>query len=131
MNSKKLPLNVGIDYDGTFTAIPEHLTAFMAQLRASGHRVYIVTMRYPSENKDMHESLPQQCDGIYFTSRLAKAPYMLSHGINIHIWIDDHPQAIEKDASQIWDTVLPEGKVHSKTHDAEYDSLAFEQVLHS
>ena len=46
---------------------------------------------------------------IYFTGRLAKRPFMLAKGIKIDVWIDDYPEAVVKDADEIWPTIAPEG----------------------
>lgn len=44
-------LDMGLDFDGTLTADPVGWGIFVKLMRARGHKVHIVTMRYPSENK--------------------------------------------------------------------------------
>lgn len=85
-------LIICIDYDGTFTAIPELLTQFIISAKEAGHRVICATMRYEheSESKEVMESIGKLCE-IIFTSRQAKLPFLLELGIVPNIWIEDSP----------------------------------------
>lgn len=42
-------MNIALDYDGTFTAAPNVFIELVKNMQTAGHKVYIVTMRYPSE----------------------------------------------------------------------------------
>lgn len=104
-------MKIGLDYDGTITSDPEGFYAFAKMMRARGHEVYIVTMRYPSECVSIPTMWSFVVNGIYPTSRQPKKAHMLSRGINIDVWVDDEPRAIYQDASQIWEQASPEGVV--------------------
>ena len=67
--------------------------------QAAGHNVYIVTMRSKAEGKPVIEALANKVDGIFFTDRKAKAPFMFDRGIDISVWIDDIPFFVNNDAS--------------------------------
>lgn len=98
------------DWDGTVTKAPGEFLAFAQALRKAGHKVYIVTMRYPSELGDL-EYWRRHVDGIIPTSRMAKRPVAKAMGVNIDIWIDDNPGAIDKSAHELWGNATPEGTV--------------------
>lgn len=55
----------------------------------------------------MDERLALMGVPVVFTSRKAKRPAMAHHPV--HVWIDDNPEAVHMDATQIWDTQAPEG----------------------
>ena len=109
-------MNVGLDYDGTVTADPEAFKAIVAIFRASGHKVYIVTMRYESECVGIREEWTHLVDGIIPTGREAKRAVTWAQGVNIHVWIDDNPQAVHFCAKDIWGIVSPEGTIVNMNH---------------
>lgn len=49
-------------------------------------------------------------NGVHATSRMAKRQHMQRLGIDIHIWIDDHPEAVILNAADIWPDPAPEGQ---------------------
>lgn len=102
-------INIGLDWDGTVTSDRQTFMAVATLLRQAGHKVYVVTMRYPSECGEEFFRVRHLFDGIYATSRRAKKPFMESLQIPIHVWIDDNPNAVYLDASQIWKDISPEG----------------------
>lgn len=118
-------MKLGLDYDGTVTSDPEFFLTMAQFARMRGHQVYLVTMRYESECVQVEgkpapaDPIPQELldavDGLYCTGhgndRLAKKAYMLSQGIQIDVWIDDNPRAINESATQIWGWCTPEGHV--------------------
>ncbi len=119
-------MNIGLDWDGTCTEDAELYFMFVNLARSRGHKVWIVTMRYPSEisnPKNPEKSIPQYfidaVDGIIFTSREAKRPAVEKAGIKIDVWIDDNPIAVEKSAAEIWGWHTPEGVVVSSFVEAE------------
>lgn len=109
-------MNLGFDYDGTYTSDPELWLPFIEQAIFRGHHVFLVTMRFPSEMHDLDERLltllrkqPFPC--LVSTARQAKAPACAALGVEIHVWIDDNPRAVNESAVDIWGTVSPEGHV--------------------
>lgn len=112
-------MNLGFDHDGTITEDPEAFQQIIALLRSRGHKVYIVTMRYPSECADIYENWGALVDGIIATSRQAKREATWAQGINIHVWMDDHPQTVHYSAKDVWGTQTAEGEVHIPVHHTE------------
>lgn len=117
-------MNIGLDWDGTVTSDPELFFNFAMMAKLAGHKVYIVTMRYPSECKDIGPEWKNVVEGVFPTgnsktqTREAKANHMLSKGIRVHVWIDDNPEAIYHSGRQIWgDFCSPEGTVIVAQHD--------------
>lgn len=107
-------MNIALDYDGTFTSDPDLWCTFIHQSLIRGHKVYVVTMRYASECEDFHPllkywNLPVVATG-KDNDRYAKRKACEELGINIHIWIDDNPEAVYKNASEIWSEHAPEGQ---------------------
>lgn len=94
-------MNISLDFDETYTRDPESWNKFIFLFRAAGHKVFCVTYRYPSEGRQVIDALGSSVDGIYFTSRQQKSPYMYSQGIRIDVWIDDMPFLIPGDGTQI------------------------------
>ncbi len=90
--NKGYDMNISLDYDDTYTRDPIMWNQIITMMRMCGHRVYVVTMRYESEGYAVKAALEGKVDGIYFTSRQAKAEFMYSHhAIKIDVWIDDQP----------------------------------------
>lgn len=88
---------IGLDYDDTYTRDPVAWNAFIRLMRNYEHKVYIVTWRTPGEIVEVVHALASffvQVDGIYPTSRQAKAKFMFDQGICVDVWIDDNPRAI-------------------------------------
>jgi hypothetical protein len=55
-------------------------------------------MRTPDEGRDVREALQNKVDGIFFTSRKAKQPFMFERGISIDVWLDDIPYFVNNHA---------------------------------
>lgn len=90
-------MNIGLDYDDTFTRDPAGWAAFINMMRSRGHEVFIVTWRTPEETIEVTCSMhywKANDSGIYSTSRKAKEKFMFEQGICIDVWIDDNPRAI-------------------------------------
>jgi hydroxymethylpyrimidine pyrophosphatase-like HAD family hydrolase len=51
---------VGLDWDGTVTSAPSLFLSFAETAKEQGHKVYIVTMRYPSEDLELRRRLVQR-----------------------------------------------------------------------
>lgn len=107
---KKNTMTIGLDFDGTVTEDPELWLAFIRTSLQQGHYVYIVTMRFESEICDLLKAFGAVTT-VIFTGRKAKDAFCKSMGINVNVWIDDHPAAVIMDADQIWQNVLPEGQI--------------------
>lgn len=90
---------IALDYDGTYTADPDLWLAFIADARARGHQVMVVTMRDEYECQQVHRQLLGKVDRIIFTNRKAKRPHMEFLGHQVQIWIDDAPHWVNQDAS--------------------------------
>lgn len=111
------PISIGLDFDGTVTACPNIFLWFCRMIRAQGHKIYIITARYPSECAPMRERWAMEVDGILATSRKAKRPFAEARGIHVNIWIDDMPRAINEDIVQIYGWSSPEGTIIDNKHD--------------
>jgi hypothetical protein len=81
-----LPLLIALDYDGTYTADAELWNAFIHFATQKGHKVVILTMRFPQETV---VNVP--CEVVY-TSRRAKYNF-----IKADIYIDDKPSFLFND----------------------------------
>lgn len=116
-------MKIGLDWDGTVTVAHDHFLELTKGFMAAGHEVYIVTMRYPSEEGEIAQ-WRQHVTDVVFTKRLGKKKFCEELGININIWIDDNPEAICKDGKDIWGFVTPEGFVdsHPVSHDVVIES---------
>ena len=106
-------MTIGLDFDGTISEDPVTWYNICKLLKEAGHKVYIVTMRYPEEVVEdyTHHRFDSVVEDIIYTHRKAKRPYVENLGINIGIWIDDNPRAVNESAAQIWPTVFPKGHV--------------------
>ena len=109
-------MNFGLDYDGTITGAPNTFDKVINVLRADGHKVYITTMRYPSECKEIEVLFGNCVDGIIPTSRMSKEKVVERIGIKIDIWIDDNPKAVHMSADEIWGKASPEGQIVIEDH---------------
>lgn len=90
---------IALDYDGTYTADPGLWHSFIAASRARGHRIFVVTMRFPSEGREIEQRLGRHVDRIIFTAREAKRRHVQRLGHDVDVWIDNHPEYIDGDAS--------------------------------
>lgn len=90
---------VALDYDGTFTACPMSWFQIAMMLRANGHRVIGCTMRTPAQHKDMHPKYFEACDEVHFSSFQGKREFLADKSIFPHVWIDDTPEFICRDAA--------------------------------
>lgn len=88
-------MNIGLDYDDTYSADPELWDAFIDRSIARKHAVYLVTCRRdtPENREDVYVS------GIavhrhIFTGLAAKKWFCEELGIKIDVWIDNNPESI-------------------------------------
>lgn len=93
-----MPLTFGIDYDDTFTAAPELISAFVLDAESRGHRVILVTARRETEDSllDIRECLASfGCRlPIVFTHLGSKLEAVKKRNIKVDIWMDDNPEAL-------------------------------------
>lgn len=131
-------MKLGLDWDGTVTRSPNLWLQVVKMFRAAGHKVYIVTMRYPemeyeglkvNECHDIPQEWLDNVDGLYATGRQAKHEFMLAQGICIDIWIDDNPKAVHQSAVGIWGHSYPPGHVHTPGDNEEAESPDRDQGL--
>jgi hypothetical protein len=101
-------MNIGFDYDNTYTRDPAFWDSFLNAARVRGHKVYLVTMRTPAEGVQVFHDLTGKVDGICFTSRRGKQKYMYEMGISIDVWIDDMPLFVLQDAADRSDVEVTE-----------------------
>lgn len=92
-------MNISIDFDDTYTRDPSLWNEFIRQARKRGHNVYCVTARcldYADEVAEVLESIGQMVGPMncIFTGGKAKRAFCQELSINIHVWIDDMPEAI-------------------------------------
>lgn len=80
-------MRIALDYDNTYTLDPAFWDDFIAAAQQRGHKVQIVSMRYP------HENIEAPPAPVVYTSRKAK-----SGVASADVWIDDSPQWIYQDA---------------------------------
>ena len=105
-------MNIGLDYDGTITEDLVAWREFCKLFKSMGHKIWIVTMRFPEEvfEAQTHHALDRYIEGVIYTQRKAKKPFVEELGIKIDVWIDDNPNAVHLDAKHIWKTVFPTGQ---------------------
>ena len=111
-----MSLNIGLDYDNTVTEDPKAFKKIIDVFRSAGHKVFIVTMRYESECKEIKNNYGSLVDGIINTDRQAKKKVTDDLGIPINVWIDDTPGAITKSAKEIWGWQFREGLIGTTNH---------------
>jgi hypothetical protein len=101
-------MNIGLDFDLTFTADEPFWRQFIANAHVAGHSVWIVTCRrdcdenreevFGAEITNFPSSIaPRTGLKTYrhkFTSGSPKRWFMDKQGIKIDIWIDDQPETI-------------------------------------
>jgi hypothetical protein len=85
------PMLIALDYDGTYTVDPGLWHSFIVASRARGHRIFVVTMRFPSEGLELEQRLGQHVDRIIFTAREAKRRHVERLGHDVDVWIDNQP----------------------------------------
>ena len=92
---------IALDFDDTYTAMPEIWDTFIRACKSAGHTVTIVTARdsmksMPEENQDIYNAdINEVCKrlgiGVVYTYGRQKAEYF-----SADIWIDDNPDWIPR-----------------------------------
>jgi hypothetical protein len=90
-------MNIGLDFDDTYTRDPAAWNEFIHTFTARGHKIYCTTFRFPEQSQQVYDSLGKVIgnENCYFTSYTAKRKYMQTMGIMIDVWIDDQPILID------------------------------------
>lgn len=87
-------LTISIDYDNTFTSIPNELNIFVNILKLQGHTVIVTTCRNQWTDDMLWVPVPPDVPIIYaggdFKQKAAEKA-----GYKVDIWIDDHPGTIQ------------------------------------
>ena len=84
---------IAIDYDDTISLNIDAWTQIIKLLYSLGAIIYIVTYRESTRNDDMQLDIPHVKD-VLFTNSTAKKAYCENHGVEVDIWIDDCPESI-------------------------------------
>ena len=92
-------MNISIDFDDTYTRDPLMWNDLVYLAKARGHKVYCVTARgesFPDEVTEVLDTIGQLIgqENCIFTDGKQKRQFCLDKNINIHVWIDDMPEAI-------------------------------------
>jgi stalled ribosome rescue protein Dom34 len=88
---------IALDYDGTYTTMPEIWLDFIQKVLDKGHKVVVVTMRREEEGDNIDPRLKALVP-IMYTSRKAKIKYARMNGLTPNIWIEDQPHWLHEDA---------------------------------
>lgn len=85
-------LNIGLDFDDTFTRDPDLWRVFIKLCAERGHNVFITTARHVSDIDEVEKALP----GVEVVPSGGKPKKWACDqtGLNIDIWIDDMPHII-------------------------------------
>jgi hypothetical protein len=81
-------MNIALDYDGTFAALPIAWKQVVEILRGHGASVFCITSRFPNVPID---GFPGD---VFYTCGQQKWEWAYEHGIKVDIWIDDMPNCI-------------------------------------
>ena len=95
-------MNIGLDFDDTYTRDPEGWDEFIRYFTSRGHVIYCTTFRFPEQSQQVYDTIGRVIgyDNCYFTSYQAKRPFMQSKGIMIDVWIDDMPILIDSGVNE-------------------------------
>ena len=95
-------MNIGLDFDDTYTRDPEAWNEFIRYFTSRGHKIYCTTFRFPDQCAAVYNTIGMVIgnDNCHFTGYTAKRPFMNSKGIIIDVWIDDMPILIDKGVEQ-------------------------------
>lgn len=88
-------MNIGLDFDGTYTANPELWDGLIELAAAHIDIVYVVTCRRdtPENREEVHvPGIPRHRH--VFTGLAAKKWFCEQRGIKIDVWIENDPETI-------------------------------------
>lgn len=95
-------MNIGLDFDDTYTRDPVAWNEFIRYFTSRGHKIYCTTFRFPEQSQQVYDTIGTVIgnENCHFTSYTPKRKYMQSKGIFIDVWIDDMPILIDKGAEE-------------------------------
>jgi hypothetical protein len=91
-NEGKRHFTIGLDYDDTYSLDPAFWNHVIAFAKDCGHKVVCVTCRPETEESAADCDIPGVLT--YFTNMAPKAWHMKEKGIEVDVWIDDHPDCV-------------------------------------
>lgn len=94
----KEPKVVAVDFDETISDNETGWLQILRNLERIGYHVVICTWRTPTTYPEDLQFLVDAGFKVYYTSLQAKREYMKAQGIEVAIWIDDNPWAVDNDA---------------------------------
>lgn len=99
-NNMAESLTIAIDYDGTFTADVKAWTNVIQTLQAAGHKLVCICARYNTDANfnELKRALPENVL-ILLSESVPKQEFAKQNNIEIDIWIDDMPEAINSTRS--------------------------------
>lgn len=83
----------GIDFDDTYTSDPELFALFVEAAIMRGHRCVIVTQRASCFEPDLRQVVGAGLEIIYCAG-MTKAEGCAAAGVQVDVWMDDYPDAI-------------------------------------
>ena len=91
-------MNIGLDYDDTYTADPKMWDLFVHLAKDRGHDVRIVTFRFESPNGYSNEDVVHTSEKlgipVIFCNGVQKDKVTIDLGFVVDVWIDDFPVGI-------------------------------------
>jgi isopenicillin N synthase-like dioxygenase len=96
-------MNIGIDFDDTYTRDPATWDKVLDIFRKAGHKIYLVTWRNEGMMPEVYEKLDGKVHGFFATDLQAKKEYTEKNGVLIDVWIDDYPWAINNSSEYKYD----------------------------
>jgi hypothetical protein len=85
-------MNLGLDFDATYTKDPETWDDVIALFHSRGHKVHCVTCRRDTTENRKIVKVPGVL--VFFTGLRPKAEFMRKYGITIDVWSDDDPACV-------------------------------------
>ena len=91
-------MNIGLDFDDTYTADPALWDHFITDARQRGHDIRFVTFRFESarsyDNSDIKQIAFERGIPLIFCNGVQKDAVTRSLGWVVDVWIDDFPVGI-------------------------------------
>ncbi|WYV99035.1 hypothetical protein Roomu2_00036 [Pseudomonas phage vB_PpuM-Roomu-2] len=95
------PKVVAVDFDETISDNESGWLQILALLERVGYHVVICTWRTPETYPEDLQFLVDKGYAVFYTSLRSKREYMKEQGIDVAIWIDDNPWAVDNDAPNL------------------------------
>lgn len=104
-------MNIGIDIDGTISALPEFFSCLTRAFRQAGHKVYIITYREPMAIQTTRDQLDRWrvvYDEIYLcgnAEQMGQWKAKIAAMLDLDVMFDDMPQSLCRlgpDVARFW-----------------------------